>query len=186
VASFLLFARRAAENHAIQSKIEIHSMMIDQFFRFRWEVFSLSPRELVLSNHATRELCGARIITQLHLTTKILHFWHEQRPGKPRSPRFLSLVTMSIEGHPKRTFILLAMNSKIITLVDAEISRLQQARTLLAQFGELTEPREHAPLRTKPKRKRRKLSPEGRARIVEALKRRWATQKSKPKGKRIA
>jgi hypothetical protein len=74
-------------------------------------------------------------------------------------------------------------SNTLLALLDAEISRLQQARTLLAEFEESTEPLARTPHRTNPKRKKkRKLSPEGRARIVEALKRRWAGQRSKQKG----
>src|SRR5271154_4858276 len=75
--------------------------------------------------------------------------------------------------------------SKILAEIDLEISRLEQARTLLA--GE-TEPavkktrkaksapvaEADAPIKRK---KKRNLSPEGRKRIAEAVRRRWELQK---------
>jgi hypothetical protein len=73
--------------------------------------------------------------------------------------------------------------SKILAEIDLEIGRLEQARTLLA--GEAapavkktrkTKAVEavEAPLKRK---KKRNLSPEGRKRIAEAVKRRWELQK---------
>ena len=71
---------------------------------------------------------------------------------------------------------------RIIAEIDAQIVKLQQARQLLA--GTVT--RDGAtPKRAKVKVKAtsRKLSPEGRKRISEAMKRRWATRrKSAAKG----
>jgi hypothetical protein len=60
----------------------------------------------------------------------------------------------------------------ILLEIDSEISRLQQARALLS--GESTPkrgPGKHAAP------KKRKLTPEGRKRIAEAMKRRWAERK---------
>jgi hypothetical protein len=71
--------------------------------------------------------------------------------------------------------------SRIIAEIDAQISKLQQARTLLAGTA--------APAgRGRPKgsknassaatpRKKRKLSPEGRKRIADAMKKRWAERR---------
>jgi hypothetical protein len=65
----------------------------------------------------------------------------------------------------------------ILVEIDAEISRLQQARALLS--GEL--PAKRGPGRKKAVTaaapKKRKLTPEGRKRIAEAMKRRWAERK---------
>jgi len=74
----------------------------------------------------------------------------------------------------------------LLTLIDAEIAKLQQARALIA--------RNPKPLSTavpawrrdlgvaKPKQlKRRKMSPEGRARIAAAQKARWAAKKKAEK-----
>ena len=70
--------------------------------------------------------------------------------------------------------------SKILAEIDLEISRLEQARSLLA--GESS-----SSARTKAKaaeadpssrrKKKRNLSPEGRKRIAEAVRRRWELQK---------
>lgn len=70
---------------------------------------------------------------------------------------------------------------KILAELDVEIARLQQAKALL--FGE---PVKRSPGRPKAtpastvaptKKKKRNLTPEGRARIAAAVKARWARQK---------
>jgi hypothetical protein len=65
--------------------------------------------------------------------------------------------------------------AEILSQIDAEIATLQQARSLIASTEQNSSPT------PKPasvnKRKKRKLSPEGRARIVAALKARWAAKK---------
>jgi hypothetical protein len=78
----------------------------------------------------------------------------------------------------------------ILALLDAEIATLKEARRLLsADSTESPVPRkagrprkaENALLTagtaTAKTKKKRNLSPEGRARIAEAVKRRWAAQK---------
>ena len=86
----------------------------------------------------------------------------------------------------------MALND-IVAQIDAEIARLQQARSLLATTGisvafpgaRRGRPKQNAavPGTSKPtkKRKKRNLSPEGRARIAEAAERRWAKLKAKGK-----
>lgn len=73
----------------------------------------------------------------------------------------------------------------IIAQIDAEIAQLQSARALLAGSGARGpgRPKKVAGLASaaKPAKKKRNLSPEGRARIAEAVKRRWAAQKAKAK-----
>lgn len=81
--------------------------------------------------------------------------------------------------------------SRIIAEIDAQISKLQQARTLLAGIAQTASkgpgrprgrkaaakatPTAAAPkTATKPKRK---LSPEGRKRIADAMKKRWAERR---------
>jgi hypothetical protein len=74
--------------------------------------------------------------------------------------------------------------SKILAEIDLEISRLEQARTLLA--GE-SAPAAKKTRKTKSavvgaeapvkRKKKRNLSPEGRKRIAEAVRRRWELQK---------
>jgi hypothetical protein len=65
--------------------------------------------------------------------------------------------------------------SEILTQIDREIAQLKQARALLnggspkaARNGNVT-------------RKKRNLTPEGRKRIADAVKRRWARQKAASK-----
>jgi hypothetical protein len=66
----------------------------------------------------------------------------------------------------------------ILSLIDAEIASLQQARALIAG----TTAKLHLPTRI-PKvavaKKKRNLTPEGRARIAAAVKARWAAAKKK-------
>lgn len=81
----------------------------------------------------------------------------------------------------------------ILAQIDAEIARLQQAKSLLAgtevsaapAAGRRGRPKKAVapPTLSIPAKKKRNLSPEGRARIAEAVRRRWAAQKAKPKGK---
>ena len=69
--------------------------------------------------------------------------------------------------------------SEILVQIDREIAQLQQARTLLAggaaratkKAAAATVAKKHA------KKKKRNLTPEGRRRIAEAVKRRWAEQR---------
>jgi hypothetical protein len=79
----------------------------------------------------------------------------------------------------------------IVAQIDEEVARLQQARSLLAASGIAValpavrrgRPKTHGgtPALLKPAKKKRNLSPEGRARIAEAVKRRWAKQKAATK-----
>jgi len=78
----------------------------------------------------------------------------------------------------------------ILAQLDAEIARLQQAKALLASSDVSTAPAKRrgrpnkdtaSPAPAKSVKKKRNLSPEGRARIAEAVKRRWASQKAKQK-----
>jgi hypothetical protein len=87
----------------------------------------------------------------------------------------------------------MAMND-IVAQIDAEIARLQQAKSLLAGTSPISgspavrrgRPKQNAqvPAPSKPAKKKRNLSPEGRARLVEAVKRRWAAQNANKKAKR--
>jgi hypothetical protein len=56
---------------------------------------------------------------------------------------------------------------EILTQIDRELSQLKQARAML-EGGPRNTPR------------KRNLTPEGRRRIAEAVKRRWAMQKKPP------
>ena len=74
--------------------------------------------------------------------------------------------------------------SDILVQIDREIAQLQQARALLAG-GVAKAPKKAAaaPAAKKPLKKKRNLTPEGRKRIAEAVKRRWAEQKKADSGK---
>ena len=74
----------------------------------------------------------------------------------------------------------------ILSEIDAEISRLQRARALLATLGSATTKPQHSAKKAKApaavkSRKRRRLSAEARKRISEAQQRRWAKQRAKAK-----
>ncbi len=75
---------------------------------------------------------------------------------------------------------------RILAEIDAQISKLQQARQLLAGVEEVKRAgpgrpkgskNTPAPAASVPSSKKRKLSPEGRKRIADAMKRRWAERK---------
>jgi len=68
---------------------------------------------------------------------------------------------------------------EILAQIDREIAQLQHARTLLAgKAAPAAKKTAAAPAAKKAaKKKKRNLSPEGRKRIAEAVKRRWAEQK---------
>jgi hypothetical protein len=67
--------------------------------------------------------------------------------------------------------------SEILATIDSEIAELQQARALLAGAAS---PAVKA-VAAKPVKKKRNLSPEGRARMAAAAKARWATVKAAAK-----
>ncbi len=74
--------------------------------------------------------------------------------------------------------------SRILAEIDAQISKLQQARQLLAGADAVKRPGPGRPKGSKNATpsvaaapKKRKLSPEGRKRIADAMKRRWAERK---------
>lgn len=73
--------------------------------------------------------------------------------------------------------------AEIIASVDRQIALLEQARALLA--GEKTGKRAgKAAAAAQPKnKKKRRLTPEGRKRIAEAVKRRWEAQRKAAAGK---
>ncbi|MDR3775026.1 MAG: hypothetical protein P4L26_16850 [Terracidiphilus sp.] len=72
----------------------------------------------------------------------------------------------------------------ILAQIDAEIARLTQIRSLLANTGvaakKATAPKAKKAAKAKGK-KRRVLSPEARKRIADAQRKRWAAQKAKVK-----
>lgn len=81
--------------------------------------------------------------------------------------------------------------SKIVAEIDAKIASLQQARAVLVGLDETTpavKPRRGRPkgstnaakviAAVKVSKRKRNLSPEGRKRIAEAMKRRWAERRT--------
>ena len=91
------------------------------------------------------------------------------------------VATASAPGMQVLLEILLLMGIKeVVAQIDAEIVRLQQARALLASSSTpIRRKRGRNPINgTRPAKKKRNLTPEGRARIAEAVKRRWAKQKA--------
>jgi hypothetical protein len=74
----------------------------------------------------------------------------------------------------------------ILSQIDSEIARLQQARKLLASIGTTAtnagRTTRKAAVKAKPAKKRR-ISAEGRKRIAEAQRKRWAAQRAKTKTK---
>jgi hypothetical protein len=74
--------------------------------------------------------------------------------------------------------------AEILSQIDKEIAQLQHARALLAgKAVAATKKTKAASATAKPaKKKKRNLSPEGRKRIAEAVKKRWAEQKKAASG----
>jgi hypothetical protein len=72
--------------------------------------------------------------------------------------------------------------SEILAQIDREIAQLQRARTLLAGGASSKNNTMVKPVVRKSSKKRN-LTPEGRKRIAEAVKRRWAEQKKAAAGK---
>lgn len=72
---------------------------------------------------------------------------------------------------------------EILAQIDGQIAQLQRARALL--MGKSTPKAKKAtakPAAKKAVKKKRNLTPEGRKRIAEAVKRRWAEQKKAAAG----
>ena len=69
--------------------------------------------------------------------------------------------------------------TKILAEIDAQIEKLQQARELLSGLSNIGTKGPGRPKGSKSAKpgKKRKLSPEGRKRIQEAMKRRWAERR---------
>ena len=78
--------------------------------------------------------------------------------------------------------------SRILSEIDAEIARLQQARSALIGISSsgAVAPRRGRPKgsvnkKTAKSRRKRNLTPEGRKRIADAMKRRWAERRASTK-----
>ena len=70
--------------------------------------------------------------------------------------------------------------AEIVRQIDLEIIQLQHARALLAGKtpAAVKAPKAAGAKKKSAKKKKRNLSPEGRKRIAEAARRRWAAQKT--------
>lgn len=81
--------------------------------------------------------------------------------------------------------------SGIVAEIDAQLRKLQEARTILVGLGSAPEVVSDKPRRGRPKgsvnapkkasaakKGKRNMSPEGRKRIAEAMKRRWAERRT--------
>ena len=73
--------------------------------------------------------------------------------------------------------------SQILKEIDNEIERLQQARDLLAGGSSSGRGRRGAKKAVATGKKRRRLSPEGRKKIADAMKRRWMERKKQAAAK---
>ncbi len=69
--------------------------------------------------------------------------------------------------------------AEILVHIDREIAALQQARALLTGSSVPSAKRGSAISAKRTGKKKRNLTPEGRRRIAEAVKRRWAEQRKK-------
>jgi len=74
-------------------------------------------------------------------------------------------------------------NDSILALIDAEIARLTQVRSLLSGIGKVSLKVTERTAKSAPAKKARKrvLSADARKRIADAQRRRWAAQKAKSK-----
>jgi hypothetical protein len=67
--------------------------------------------------------------------------------------------------------------NRIIAEIDAQILKLQQARALLSDASSPARSGPGRPKGTSSTKRKRNLSPEGRKRIAEAMKKRWAERR---------
>lgn len=73
--------------------------------------------------------------------------------------------------------------TEILKQIDREIANLQRARALLNGKGNSTSSTSASAAPRKVRRKKRNLTPEGRKRIADAVRRRWERQKKGIAGK---
>ncbi len=73
--------------------------------------------------------------------------------------------------------------SEILAQIDREIAHLQRARAILTGGAAPKTTKATTPPVRKSAKKKRNLTPEGRRRIAEAVKRRWAEQRKTAAGK---
>jgi hypothetical protein len=76
--------------------------------------------------------------------------------------------------------------TRIIAEIDAQIEKLQQARALLADASQPVRANRGRPKgssKVSTATAKRKLTPEGRKRIADAMKKRWAERRKQNSGK---
>jgi hypothetical protein len=73
--------------------------------------------------------------------------------------------------------------AEILLQIDREIAQLQRARALLNGGAAKSSSKPVAIAPKKARRKKRNLTPEGRKRIAEAVRRRWERQRKASSGK---
>jgi len=74
-------------------------------------------------------------------------------------------------------------STAIIALIDKELARLQKVRARLVKQQKNARPgKKTASTRKAAKKAKRQLSPEGRARIAEAQRKRWAAARKTRRG----
>ena len=73
--------------------------------------------------------------------------------------------------------------AEILIQIDREIAQLQRARALLNGGSSKSSSTPATTVPKKPRKKKRNLTPEGRKRIAEAVKRRWERQRKAAGGK---
>ena len=83
---------------------------------------------------------------------------------------------------PKRFTLEHMSGNEVLASIDAEIAALQQARALL--IGSDTAAVKKKTSTKKSLKKKRTLSPEGRARIAEGQRKRWAAEKKKKRSRK--
>ena len=95
--------------------------------------------------------------------------WMNDQQGRHESRFSVMLSTMTVDS--------------ILAEIDAEIARLTQVRSLLANSGKVSAKVTERKTKTVAikTRKKRVLSPDARKRIADAQRKRWAAQKAKSK-----
>jgi hypothetical protein len=73
--------------------------------------------------------------------------------------------------------------AEILLQIDREISHLQKARALLSSNGTAASLQPATATPRKSRKRKRNLTPEGRKRIADAVRRRWERQKKAAAGK---
>ena len=73
--------------------------------------------------------------------------------------------------------------TEILQQIDREIAQLQRARALLRGSAGNTKSASQKGVAMQRKKKKRNLTPEGRKRIAEAVKRRWERQRKAARAK---